>query len=42
MNIDKDIEFLIEWLNMPEEDFRNNTLVVKRKLKKVLSAIRIS
>jgi hypothetical protein len=40
MSIDSDIKFLIEWLNMPEEDPRNNTRVVKLKLQRVLNAIR--
>lgn len=40
MNIDKDIEFLKEWLEMPEDDYRNNTRVVKLKLQRVLQAIR--
>lgn len=40
MNIDKDIEFLKEWLEMSEDDYRNNTRVVKLKLQRVLQAIR--
>jgi hypothetical protein len=40
MNIDKDIKFLKEWLEMSEDDYRNNTRVVKLKLQRVLQAIR--
>lgn len=36
----KDLQFLREWLEMPEDHYRNNILVVKRKLKRVLEAIR--
>jgi len=40
MNIDKDIEFLKEWLEMPEDNPRNNTRVVKLKLQRLLKAIK--
>lgn len=40
MNIDKDIEFLKEWLSMPDDDPRNNTRAVKLKLQRVLGAIK--
>ena len=38
--MEQDIKFLKEWLKMPDDDYRNNILVVKRKLEKVLKAIR--
>jgi len=38
--MEQDIKFLKEWLNMPEGDYRNNILVVKRKIEKILKAIR--
>lgn len=38
--LQRDIKFLREWLEMPDENYRNNILVVKRKLKRLLEAIR--
>jgi hypothetical protein len=38
--LERDVKFLREWLAMPDENYRNNILVVKRKLKRLLEAIR--
>lgn len=38
--LQRDIKFLREWLEMPDNDYRNNILVVKRKLSRILQAIR--
>lgn len=38
--LQRDIIFLRKWLEMPDNDYRNNILVVKRKLSRILQAIR--
>lgn len=38
--LQRDIIFLREWLEMSENDYRNNILLVKKKLKRILDAIR--
>jgi hypothetical protein len=38
--LQRDIKYLREWIEMPDNDYRNNILVVKRKLKRILQAIR--
>ena len=38
--LQRDIIFLREWLEMPDNDYRNNILVVKKKLSRILQAIR--
>ena len=38
--LQRDIKFLREWIEMPDNDYRNNILVVKRKLERILQSIR--
>ena len=38
--LQRDIKYLREWIEMPDNDYRNNILVVKKKLKRILDAIR--
>ena len=38
--LQRDIKFLREWLEMPDNDYRNNIMAVKRKLRRLIEAIR--
>lgn len=40
-NLVKDIEYLKEWLIMGEYDVKNNTHLVKKKLKRLLDNINV-